>query len=61
MKTLYTMLIALVLLVTIGLRTPDTDFALNEVNDAHSMAQTLASADGGSVDEPGTDGTLADI
>ena len=61
MKTLTTLFATLVLLVTIGLRSVSTNFALNEANDEPAMAQTVASADGGSDGQPGTDGNLADL
>jgi len=48
MKTLITLFATLVLLVTVGLRSVSTDFALNEVNDEPAMTQTVASVDGGS-------------
>jgi len=58
MKTLITLFATLVLLVTVGLRSVSTDFALNEVNDEPAMTQTVASVDGGSDgdDEPSPDG-----
>jgi len=64
MKTLTTLFATLVLLVTVGLRSVSTDFALNEANDEPAMVQTVASADGGSDgdgEEPSPDGNLSDI
>ena len=62
MKTLTTLFATFILLVTIGLRSVSTDFALNEANDEPAMAQTVAGADGSDGEgEPGSDGNLADI
>jgi len=57
MKTLTTLFATLVLLVTVGLRSVSTDFALNEANDEPAMAQTVAGIDGGSDGDgaPGSD------
>jgi len=58
MKTLTTLFATFVLLLTVGLRSVSTDFALNEANDEPAMAQTVASVDGGSDGdgEPSPDG-----
>ena len=52
-ETLTTMFATLVLLVTVGMRSVSTDFALNEANDEPAIAQTVAGVEGD--DAPGSD------
>jgi len=53
MKTLIPLFATLILLVTVGLRSVSTNFALNEANDEPAMAQTVAGVDGDGA--PGSD------